>query len=780
MMDNSKLVPRVPGSNGTVELFSPSRSNVPTIELSPREPHLYDYLLILRKHQWLILSFLVAVVTIVSIATFRMKPVYSSTAKIEIDREDASISPFPGADSYDYMMDLDNYIETQSRILTSETLALQTIRVMELSKNPEFGGNGNSEAIDSGTLKNEKLPPEVSAFLGSLSVRRIPNTRLMEIGFESTDPRMAAQILNAHLENYIDQNMKSRVDATNMASKMLQNELTELSKKVRDSEDALIAYERNNQIWNVDDKNDKSNVTTERLSDLNKQLTDAQSETLRKQALYEFAKTGDIDAVPFLRDNSLIQQIQSKRAELSVAYTDSVNQYGPNYPKVQRIQAQIKELDDQMIRARKGVIAQLESEFREAKQHEELLTRALDQQKTEVNAMSEKMIQYNILKREAEANKSLYDSIQTKLKEAEISSGLRSQNVRIVDPAMIPSYPTRPAKARNITLAFLVGLVGGIGLALLREYLDNTVKTPDDVESLTRLPSLAVVPAFGETSVVDKRPGFLRSGANNGHDKRIELVAQHLPKSQMSEAFRALRTALLLSQPDHPPQVILVTSALPREGKTTAAANLAVTLAQLGDKTVLVDADLRKPGVGRLLNLGTGKYAGLSSYLAGVSSLDLVTVPHPAIPNLAAIPTGPLPPNPADLLSSHRLTDAITELRKTFKFIVIDSPPIMAATDAVILSVQTDGVLLVVRSGETPKEAFARTRDLLSSVKCHILGVVLNAVDSSAPDYYYSYRYYPYSYGYGPQESLELGHEQQVPVHSSVSAETDQDDSDKL
>jgi capsular exopolysaccharide synthesis family protein len=223
----------------------------------------------------------------------------------------------------------------------------------------------------------------------------------------------------------------------------------------------------------------------------------------------------------------------------------------------------------------------------------------------------------------------------------------------------------------------------------------------------------------------------------------------------MSEAFRALRTSILLSQAEHPPQVILVTSALPREGKTTAAANLAVTLAQLGDRTVLVDADLRKPGIGRLLNLGSGKYAGLSSYLAGVSSLDLVSVPHPAIPNLVAIPTGPLPPNPADLLSSHKLADAIVELRAKFKFIVIDSPPVMAATDAVILSVQADGVLLVVRSGDTPKAAFTRTRDLLTSVKSRILGVVLNAVDSSAPDYYYSYRYYPYSYGYGPQETGE-------------------------
>src|SRR5208283_3513092 len=323
-----------------------------------------------------------------------------------------------------------------------------------------------------------------------------------------------------------------------------------------------------------------------------------------------------------------------------------------------------------------------------------------------------------------------------------------------------------------------VGLVGGIGLALLREYLDNTVKSPDDVESLARLPSLAVVPTFADSASSVKRSRFFKTASTNGHEKRIELVAQHLPKSQMSEAFRALRTALLLSQAGRPPQVILVTSALPREGKTTAAANLAVTLAQLGDKTVLVDADLRKPGVARLLNLGTEKYVGLSSYLAGVSTLDAATVLHPLIPNLSAIPTGPLPPNPADLLSSHKLTEAIAELRRKYKFVVIDSPPIMAATDAVILSVQTDGVLLVVRSGETPKEAFTRTRDLLLSVKCHILGVVLNAVDSSAPDYYYSYRYYPYSYGYGPQETLDSHGEEPVTRASTHSGTLD--DSDKL
>jgi capsular exopolysaccharide synthesis family protein len=777
MADENKIVPRENGSNGAVELV-PIQSHMPAWELSPREPHLYDYLLILRKHQWLILSFMLAVVTIVAIATFRMQPVYVATARIEMDRENANILPFQGSDSYDFMMDLENYIETQSKILTSETLALQTIRNSGLSARPEFSSpDGPSEAIASGSLANQKRPPELAGFLGSLSVKRVPNSRLMDVSFESTDPQLAARIVNAHIATYIEQNFRSRYDATTRATTWLTDQLEELKIKVQKAEDARIAYERQNQIWTIDDK---QNITTQRLSDVNKQLTDAQSERMKKESLYQFAKSGNLDAVPQVQSNSGLVDLLKKRTDASSQYNDALSQYGPNFPKVQRLQAQLKELDDSVEKEKQKILAVLESDYREVRQRETLLTQALDVQKAEANQMAEKLVEYNILKREAEANKTLYDGLMTKFKETAISQSLRSSNIRVVDPAMIPSTPARPAKTRNVTLAFLVGLVGGIGLALLREYLDNTVKTPDDVETLARLPSLAVVPQFAGLNGNAKKQGLLNGFAANGHEKRIELVAQHLPKSQMSEAFRALRTSILLSQADHPPQVILVTSALPREGKTTAAANLAVTLAQLGDRTVLVDADLRKPGIGRLLNLGSGKYAGLSSYLAGVSSLDLVTVPHPAIPNLAAIPTGPLPPNPADLLSSHKLAEAIAELRTKYKFIVIDSPPVMAATDAVILSVLTDGVLLVVRSGETPKEAFTRTRDLLSSVKCRILGVVLNAVDSSAPDYYYSYRYYPYSYGYGPQETGETPHDEDSDSDTELVSSDRDDDSQAL
>jgi capsular exopolysaccharide synthesis family protein len=777
MAEENKIVSHENGSNGAIELL-PVSPRFPAWELSPREPHLYDYLLILRKHLWLILSFMLAVVTIVAIATFRIQPVYVATTRIEIDRENANILPFQGNDLYDYMADLDNYIETQSKILTSETLALHTIRDSGRWGGSEFSSpSGPSEALASGSLANQKRPPELGEFLRSLSAKRVPNSRLMDVSFESTDPQLAARTVNAHIATYIAENFQSKYEATTRASTWLTDQLTELKIRVQKSEDARIAYERQNQIWTLDDK---QNLTSQRLSDINRQFTEAQSERMKKESLYEFAKSGNLDAIPQIQGDAALADLMKKHSDTSSAYADALSQYGPNFPKVQRLQAQLKDLGQAIEKEKRNILDVLESNYKEARQRETLLTQALDEQKAETNQMAGKLVEYNILKREAEANKTLYDGLMTKLKETAISQGLRSSNIRVIDAAMIPSTPSRPSKTRNVVLAFLIGLVGGIGLALLREYLDNTVKTPDDIERLVRLPSLAVVPQFAGSNEDAKKRGLLKGFAANGHESRIELVAQHLPKSHVAEAFRALRTAILLSQADHPPQVILVTSALPREGKTTAAANLAVTLAQLGDRTALVDADLRKPGIGRLLNLGGGKYAGLSSYLAGVSSLDLVCVPHPTIPNLVAIPTGPLPPNPADLLSSHKFAEAIAELRTKFKFIVIDSPPVMAATDAVILSVQTDGVLLVVRSGETAKEAFTRTRELLNSVKCRILGVVLNAVDTSASDYYYSYRYYPYSYGYGPQETDGTPHNESSDSVTELVSQDRDDDSQAL
>ncbi len=744
MEDASRLIMR--DRKGAESLSLISAAPVASWEQMPKEPHLLDYLIILKKHQWLVLSFLLTVVTVVTIATFKMKPVYVAAARVEVDREAQSIQPFPDSNSYDDYIDSENYIETQTKILQSETLALQTIKSMDLGRYPEFGGKTSAFIIPHAGIASQR-PAILGTFLNSLSIQRIKDSRLIEVRFEAQDPQLAAQIVNGHLLNYIEANFRSKYDATQQASTWLSGELEELRIKVEKSEAAKIAYERENQIWTIDEK---QNITTQKLADINKALTDAQTDLVQKQALYQIAKSGDVDQLPDVRNNPYLSDLLKRQAELGEQYVDASAQFGPNYPKVQRITREKKEVDDAIARAKQNVEASIETDYKTARERVGLLTAALETQKGDANDMSEKLVQYHILEHDAESNKQLYDGLQQKLKEASITAGLRSSNIRIVDPALVPGSPARPQKAKNILLAFLIGLVGGVGLAFLREYLDNTVKSPDDVERLAGLPSLAVVPSLPNLLGVSHSRKMLTDGeGGEQQESRVEIVSFIKPKSQVSEAFRALRTSLLLSQADHPPQVILVTSALPREGKTTSALNLAVTLAQLGDRTLIVDSDLRKPGIRRALGLTVGRDFGLSSYLAGVSSLDDVVITHPEIENLSALTTGPIPPSPADLLSSHRMRDAITYLRQKYKFIVIDSPPIMAATDAVILSALTDGVLLVVRSGETPKEAFTRTRDLLFAVKSRLLGVVLNAVDSSAPDYYYSYRYYPYAYGYG-------------------------------
>jgi polysaccharide biosynthesis transport protein len=746
MEDASRLVMRDRKGQDSLSLIT--AAPVASWEQMPKEPHLLDYLIILKKHQWLVLSFLLTVVTVVTIATFKMKPVYVAAARVEVDREEQSIQPFQDSNSYDDYVDSENYIETQTKILQSETLALQTIKSLDLGRYPEFGGRSGNFIVPHVGVTSQR-PAILSAFLGGMSVQRIKDSRLIEVRFEGEDAQLAAQIVNGHLQNYIEANFRSRYDATMQASNWLSAELEELRMKVEKSEAAKIAYERENQIWTIDEK---QNITTQKLADLNKTLTDAQTALVEKQALYQIAQSGDVQELPDIRNNTYLTALLTHQADLAQQYADATAQFGPNYPKVQRIEREKKEVDDALTRAENSIRGSIESDYKEAKERVDLLDAALDKQKAEANEMSEKLVQYHILEHDAESNKQLYDGLQQKLKEASIGAGLRSNNIRVVDPALVPTHPARPDKTKNILLALLVGLVGGVGLAFLREYLDNTVKSPDDVERLAGLPSLAVVPALPNLMGISNSKGLLTSGEENPEGEsgpRVEIVSFIKPKSQVSEAFRALRTSLLLSQADHPPQVILVTSALPREGKTTSALNLAVTLAQLGDSTLVVDSDLRKPGIRRALGLSVGREFGLSSYLAGVSALDDVIIQHPQIDNLAALTTGPIPPSPADLLSSHRMRDAITYLRQKYKFIVIDSPPIMAATDAVILSAVTDGVLLVVRSGETPKEAFTRTRDLLHAVKCRLLGVVLNAVDSSAPDYYYSYRYYPYAYGYG-------------------------------
>ena len=711
-------------------------------------PSLQDYFLVLRRQRWLIVAVILTVVTVVTISSFKMRPVYKATARVEIDKENPNAVPFADSASQETYWSGEDFIETRARILKSETLALETIRSLQLEVNPEFptAGEGDNRVVE--RTRNSSRPREKPAilddFLNRLAVNRVRRSHLLEVEFEARDPVLAAQILNSHLENFIEHNFRTRYESTVQASDWLAQQLGELKIKVESSEEKLVAYEKQNRIWAIDDK---QNITTQKLSDLNRELTEAQSERIRKESNNRLAQSGRTDAIPAVRDSEVIQNLFQKHAEISNQHAEALTQFGPHYPTILKLEARRDDLAAALEREKQNIIDRVESEYRASRQRENMLAKALERQKGEANELGQKMVQYNILRREAETNQQLYNGLLRRIKEAGVTAGLRSSNIRIVDPALIPSQPTRPRKKLNIMLAALVGLLGGVSVAFFREYMDTTIKSPSDVEKLTNLPLLAVVPKYAKINSQGKMkalPKLLEE--KSAADLHAAYVVTHArPRSQVAEAFRALRTSLLLSQVDTPPQVILITSALPGEGKTTATLNLGVTLAQLGDRTLVLDGDLRKPALAQGLRGDQDQDAGLTSYLAGRCPLAQATFTHPFISNLDVMATGPTPPNPAEMLSSQRMRDAIGSLKRDYKFIVVDSPPVLSVTDAVILSVLVDRVLLVVRSNETEKAPVMRARDLLAGVGSPLLGVIVNAVDLNSGPHYRYYQYYGFA-----------------------------------
>jgi capsular exopolysaccharide synthesis family protein len=507
----------------------------------------------------------------------------------------------------------------------------------------------------------------------------------------------------------------------------------------------MVDYERQNNIVSV---GDKQTVAEARLGELNNKLSEAQSERVSKESVYKMVSE-NTSQVGFIQSNTLLNSLEAKEVDLKEAYSDAVSHYGPTYPKALAVQDQLKDLDTLIARERKRAVDNIGSEYQEAVQKEKALTEAVATQNVEVEKVNQLLIEHNLLKREFESNQALYDNLLTHLKDANVSAGLRATNIHVIDRGVPPTVPIRPDKARNIVFALAAGLGLGVALALTREALDNSIKSAQEIEKLTNLPTLAIVPIAQANAVLGRKEAHeSRELSDRSSDARIPpaLSVVKKPGAPVSEAYRALRTSVLLSTADRPPQVILVSSSQPGEGKTVTALNLASTMAQKGGRVLLMDADMRRPGIAKALKLSLTK--GLSGILTGAYEFgpDLLYKLEP-VASLSILSSGPIPPNPAELLCSLKMETLLKQLRKEFDHIIIDSPPVLPITDPTILSSLVDGVIMVVECEMTTRAALTRACRVIEHAGGKILGTVLNKVDIRR-DGYYGYRYYHGYYTY--------------------------------
>ncbi len=762
--------PLVQANNPTVREMQPAgvefgRSAGPRIypELPSQESALGDHLRVLLKRKWTVLICLFTIVSVVAIASLKMSPVYEASGSIAINKPDPGLnfnnSPTFNLDYYD-----PTEIETEVKILQSDLLALQVVKDLGLDRRPEFGGKTppSPSSLDLAPDSLQADPARTSALLANfrsnLKVTLAPNTKIVELHFRSPDKELAANVINKLMEDYTENNYKSRFNSTMQAEDWLSKQLVDLQMKVETSQEKLVRYQKEHEILGIDEK---QNITTAKLDELNKALTAAESERMDKESVYRLVQSGDADSIASAATvpdaagtgaqspSVLLESLRAKEADTRIQVAELSTQFGPSYPKVAQLTGQLKEIDAQILLETRKVAGKVRGQYMAALQRENMLHDALEKQKQEENKLNESAIEYSILKRDLESYRTLYEGLMEKMKESAVSAGLKSNNFRIVDVARVPSAPVEPNKTRNLEFAFVLGLTTGVGLAFLLEGMDNTVRTTEQAQMISGLPPLGMIPMGSRTpreATNTKRLAIATS------KEAVELVTQTRPNSQMAESYRALRTSLLLSNLGAPPKVIIVTSALPQEGKSTTSISCANVLAQKGTRVLLIDADLRRPSIHK--TLGMGPRSGLSNVLTGSATLEQVITRSPSLPNVFVLPAGTPPPNPAELLASTQMRDVLEELRGQYDHIVVDTPPTLSVTDAVVLSPRADAIVLVIRSGQTTKQALRRSRDLLMQVNAKVSGVLLNAVDLSSPDYYYYYEYQgKYSQYYRDNES---------------------------
>ncbi len=738
----------------------------------PQEINLRDYWDRLLRRKGTVIAVTLGVFILGAFWTFIQKPVYTAKSQLLIEKE-------PNILSFEQVLQIesmrDDFYQTQYRLLSGRGLADTVIERLKLYENAEFVGRPEKRKKPVDPTDHVFREGLIDEFLERLSVRPVRLTRLVEASFEARDPKLAAEVVSELSAAFIDLNINIKYAATEQATTFLSEQIKGLQTDIEQKENELQGLEADANIIAL---SDTETTVIDRLSQLNKALTEAQVERSQKEATWNGLKNVGPDYVPEAISNPLIQRLREDYVRLKREYQKMEERFQPDYPELQRTKVELESARLSLADETQNLVKGAYSEYQTALSRERSLDTEFNEQKNEAFKMNSSAVLYNGLKVEIQNKKTLLDSLLRRESETGVEArlkGLRTSNIRVVDRARVPVRPSSPNKKRNLILALLLGLGGGVGLAFLFDFLDNSVKTSEDVERYAGLPTLGVVPKFSLEGAnkaysysrrlkAGKEPAQLGAGTTRAeagetaapgaatpespfvaevgkaeHPGNIELVPHFFPNSRLAESYRSIRTALLLSSADSPVKTVAVTSAMPGEGKTVTAANLAVTLAQSGKTVVVVDADLRRPRQHRIFKIKNT--FGLTTYLTdSVEIRDVVKSTE--IPNLFLINAGPVPPNPAELLGSDRMARFIRMMAEESDFVIFDLPPMLEISDALVLGAKVDGLMLVVHGDKTSREALRKAREKLDLLKIRTLGVVINNVTLPQHGAYYYKDYY--------------------------------------
>lgn len=717
------------------------------------------YIHVLLKRKWVIVLVLATVLAATVLATLLMTPLFQATTTLQIDRDSLNVTQFKSVTPTEQGWNPNQFYRTQYELLKSRTLAERVVRDLDLVNNPVINkpsteqtaseqessssGGGLLQLLfgdDHAAAAEPPLDGQVQQSPGSrlaalllrkLTVAPVKDSRLVRLKFVSVDPVLAASILNAWSEAFIALNLERRFEATAYARKFLQGRLAELKGKLEASESELAKFSRKRGIINI---GEQENTLTQELKQVNAALLDAREQRILAESMENQVTRTTHQGLAQVMDNPVVQELKQVQSKLEAEYQDNLKVYKPGYPKMQRLQGQINKIQQEIADEVANVRSSIRVKYEAAYSNELLLAEEFEKAKQAVLALQDSSIEYRILEREVDTNRELYEGLLQRYKEVGVAGGVGSNNVTVVDPAEVPRYKFKPNMFKNVFLATLFGLFGGIGLAFFLEHMDDTIKAPEQLEGVLQLSTLGVIPQV--------------RGAQ-GDARELAFLAVDDPRSAFAEAYRSVRTALQFVSSDGLPNTLLVTSSSMSEGKSTTALTLAINIAQTGKKVLLIDADLRKPSLHKTLGMSNAR--GLTHCLTGEAKPSEVVQPT-MVPKLFAILTGPLPPNPAELLAGPRMMSLLTLASEKFDLVMVDGPPVLGLADALILGNLIDGTLLVVEAGSTRVGNAQGAIKRLAHARTRLLGGILTKFDARSGSYGYSQGYYAYEYGASPKQ----------------------------